>query len=144
MNNIPGKNSISIRIREGQKEENTAFQIWMETGRYNIEEGPWLLLEKKTNTNRISKRLKFGRLSFWLHGKLQEGAAMEGTRSQHRKGIGDVAYDLFGTILNQVQYRLWISARNKGDIQKFRQQANWLKSIIQRRDEVTRSSRASV
>lgn len=78
----------------------------MEIGSYNIEEGPWLLLEKKTNTNRISKRLKFGRLSFWLHGKLQEGAAMEGTRSQNRKGIGDVAYDLFGIILNQVQYRL--------------------------------------
>lgn len=36
MNNIPGKNSISIRIREGQKEENTAFQIWMEIGSKSI------------------------------------------------------------------------------------------------------------
>lgn len=52
--------------------------------------------------NIIWKRLKFGRLPFLLHGGLQE-AAMEGIRSQNRKGMGDVAHDSFGTILNHVE-----------------------------------------
>lgn len=102
MDSISGENLISIWIREGQKLENTAFQISVHPRSYNIEGGRWLLLEKKRNTNMIWKRLQFDRSSFWLHGRLQDGTVVEETRIQIRKGIGDAAYDLFGTILNQV------------------------------------------
>ena len=62
------------------------------------------------------------------------GTAVESTRTR-KKGIGDVAYDLFGTTEPSTRFRLWISARDTGDTQSFKKQANWLKSIVQRRDE---------
>ena len=43
-----------------------------------------------------------------LHGGLTaRGGSSGGARSQNRKGVEEVAYDLFGKILNQVQDPDW-------------------------------------